>query len=59
MKHSAVHLYKLLLDATMKAKLSFLTKTDHGSILNRFSQDMTLTATVLPMNFVMVLYGEL
>ncbi|GJN69634.1 hypothetical protein PLICBS_003684 [Purpureocillium lilacinum] len=48
---SAENLHWLLLDTVMKAKLSFLTSTDAGLLLNRFSQDMTLVSQILPLSF--------
>lgn len=48
---SAVHLHQLLLDAYLQAPLYFLTGTDNGVILNRFSQDMTLVDQQMPMAF--------
>ncbi|KAG6006407.1 hypothetical protein E4U21_007073 [Claviceps maximensis] len=48
---SAESLHWLLVDRVMNATLTFLSKTDTGSILNRFSQDMTLVNQVLPAAF--------
>lgn len=38
-----------LLDTTIHAKTQFLSKTDNGSLLNRFSNDMTLITQDLPL----------
>ncbi|OQE10326.1 hypothetical protein PENVUL_c004G03056 [Penicillium vulpinum] len=48
MPKSATRLHWLLLDATMRAPLSFFSATDNGVTLNRFSQDMTLVDLALP-----------
>ncbi|KAF5875138.1 putative abc multidrug protein [Botrytis fragariae] len=45
---SAANLHLILLDVVMNAPYSFFTKTDIGTILNRFSQDMTLIESQLP-----------
>ncbi|KAL3953056.1 hypothetical protein ACCO45_012999 [Purpureocillium lilacinum] len=47
---SAQHLHWLLLEAVLAAPLWFFTSTDTSSVLNRFSQDMTLVDQVLPMS---------
>lgn len=46
---SARYLHWLLLKSVMQAPFSFFTSTDHGTILNRFSQDMSLVDQSLPM----------
>ncbi|RDA82906.1 hypothetical protein CP532_4784 [Ophiocordyceps camponoti-leonardi (nom. inval.)] len=46
---SAQQLHWLLLSAVVKAPLWIFTTTDLSSILNRFSQDMTLIDQVLPL----------
>lgn len=46
---SAQHLHWLLLKSVVKAPLCFFTTTDSSTLLNRFSQDMTLVDQVLPM----------
>ncbi|KAK6086081.1 ABC multidrug transporter [Seiridium cupressi] len=48
---SAKYLHWLLLDAVVRASLWYFTITDSGTILNRFSQDMTLIDQALPMAF--------
>lgn len=45
---SAQHLHWLLLNSVAKAPLWFFTTTDSSTILNRFSQDMTLVDQSLP-----------
>ncbi|KAJ5598777.1 hypothetical protein N7537_008861 [Penicillium hordei] len=46
---STQHIHALLLDAVLRAPLWLFTTTDTSTILNRFSQDMTLVDQVLPM----------
>lgn len=46
---SAQHLHWLLLKSVSRAPLWFFTTTDSSTLLNRFSQDMTLVDQVLPM----------
>ncbi|KAI9742902.1 MAG: hypothetical protein M1818_003631 [Claussenomyces sp. TS43310] len=45
---SAANLHRILLDVVMNAPYSFFTSSDIGTILNRFSQDMTLVESQLP-----------
>ncbi len=45
-----------LLETVMSSTLWFLSETDNGSILNRFSQDVTLISQKLPMSFMEVCY---
>ncbi|KAJ3492948.1 hypothetical protein NLG97_g5041 [Lecanicillium saksenae] len=45
---AAVTLHEQILNVTMRATLAFLTRTDTGNLLNRFSQDSNLFAKVLP-----------
>lgn len=45
---SAANLHLILLDVVVNAPYSFFTETDVGTILNRFSQDMTLIESQLP-----------
>ncbi|KAM4066385.1 ABC transporter [Hirsutella rhossiliensis] len=47
---SAERLHQMLLEAVMKASLWFLSSTDNGCLLNRFSQDMTLISQTLPIS---------
>lgn len=49
---SAKILHERLLSTVMNAPLVFFTKTDTGSITNRFSQDMTIIDTELPYSLV-------
>lgn len=44
-------LHEYLVTKTNDAPLSFLTSTDNGTTLNRFSQDMTLVDRSLPADF--------
>ncbi|KAH8804690.1 ABC transporter-like protein [Xylogone sp. PMI_703] len=48
---SAEYLHLLLLKSVMRAPLSFFSMTDSGTLLNRFSQDMSLIDQALPMAF--------
>lgn len=48
---SGVYIHQLLLDSYLRAPLWFLTQTDTGSVLNRFSQDMSLVDQQMPMAF--------
>ncbi|CAK7221037.1 hypothetical protein SBRCBS47491_004390 [Sporothrix bragantina] len=47
---SGRNLHKMLLTAVFQAPLSFLTSTDAGVILNRFSQDMQYATAYLPIS---------
>ncbi|KAK3192864.1 hypothetical protein K4F52_001221 [Lecanicillium sp. MT-2017a] len=53
---SCENLHEMLIEATMGATMSFLTQTDTGSLLNRFSQDMTLLSQNLPVALFKFLY---
>ncbi|KAM7219313.1 P-loop containing nucleoside triphosphate hydrolase protein [Rhypophila decipiens] len=46
--NTALKLHAGLLDSTLKAPYRFFQKTDTGSIVNRFSQDMDLIDMTLP-----------
>lgn len=48
---SARGLHLNLLQTVLSAPLSFFTKTDIGSIVNRFSQDMSLVDAELPFSY--------
>ncbi|KAJ9611765.1 hypothetical protein H2200_004949 [Cladophialophora chaetospira] len=48
---SSSHLHLNLLEAVVNAPLSFFTRTDIGSITNRFSQDMALVDSELPFSY--------
>ncbi|CAH0003934.1 unnamed protein product [Clonostachys byssicola] len=52
---SSVNLHRKLLKTACRAPLYFFTSTDSGSILNRFSQDMTLIDQNLPLAFILTL----
>lgn len=45
---SGANFHRILLQTTLGAKMSFLSVTDTGSILNRFSQDLQLIDMDLP-----------
>ncbi|KAK5989321.1 ABC multidrug transporter B [Cladobotryum mycophilum] len=48
--------HQLLLDTTMRAPTSFLTSTDAGTTLNRFSQDLELIDNDLPQSIDSVVF---
>jgi ABC-type multidrug transport system fused ATPase/permease subunit len=48
---SSSHLHLDLLNAVLDAPLSFFTRTDLGTVINRFSQDMALVDTDLPFSY--------
>ena len=50
---SAKNLHQLLLSAMATASYSLFTSTDSGTILNRFSQDMSLIDIQLPIGLLM------
>ena len=52
---SSNNLHEQLLNAVCRAPLHFFTTTESGSILNRFSQDMTLIDMSLPLAFYLTL----
>ncbi|SMR54476.1 unnamed protein product [Zymoseptoria tritici ST99CH_1E4] len=52
---SSKNLHGLLVTSVLRAPLSFHTSTDSGTILNRFSQDMTLVDNALPMAALMAI----
>jgi ABC-type bacteriocin/lantibiotic exporter with double-glycine peptidase domain len=45
---SAANFHQILVDTVMNAPYSFFTGRDIGTIINRFSQDMTLIESQLP-----------
>jgi ATP-binding cassette subfamily C (CFTR/MRP) protein 1 len=53
-RHTGQLLHDRLLQTTMTAPLSFLSSTDTGSIINRFSQDLELVDSELPIGFLNV-----
>ncbi|CEI66013.1 unnamed protein product [Fusarium venenatum] len=54
-ERSSNNLHEQLLKAVCKAPLYFFTTTENGSILNRFSQDMSLIDMSLPLAFYLTL----
>ena len=48
----------MVLDTMMHAPQSYFDKTDSGTILNLFSQDMTLVDTPLPAAMIITLQGR-
>ncbi|EFZ03270.2 ABC transporter, transmembrane domain, type 1 [Metarhizium robertsii ARSEF 23] len=55
--NSAENLHRVLLDKVMGSTLSFLSSTSNGSLLNLFSQDMSLISQDLPLAFFRLLYS--
>ncbi|KHN95178.1 ABC transporter, transmembrane domain, type 1 [Metarhizium album ARSEF 1941] len=53
---SSENLHRVLLDKVMGSTLSFLSSTSNGSLLNLFSQDMSLISQELPLAFFRLLY---
>ncbi|KAK9424055.1 putative ABC transporter [Seiridium unicorne] len=51
---SGLRLHRRLLSIVLSAPLSFFSKTDNGSILNRFSQDIQLVDKQLPSSLQMI-----
>ncbi|UPK94751.1 hypothetical protein LCI18_005686 [Fusarium solani-melongenae] len=49
-------LHRRLLDAAMSAPMSFLNNSEAGSLINRFSQDLRLVDTVLPLSLSIFLF---
>ncbi|TVY15492.1 ABC transporter FUM19 [Lachnellula arida] len=54
---SASKLHYSILRATMRAPMTFISATDSGSLLNRFTQDMTLMDMQLPMSLLLTTEG--
>jgi ATP-binding cassette subfamily C (CFTR/MRP) protein 1 len=54
-ERSSNNLHEQLLKAVCRAPLHFFTTTENGSILNRFSQDMSLIDMSLPLAFYLTL----
>ncbi|PWY76119.1 P-loop containing nucleoside triphosphate hydrolase protein [Aspergillus sclerotioniger CBS 115572] len=50
-------LHKTLLQTVIRAPQSYFDKTDSGTILNLFSQDMTLVDSALPISMIITLQG--
>ncbi|OAA39066.1 ABC transporter, transmembrane domain, type 1 [Metarhizium rileyi] len=55
--NSSQNLHRVLLDKVMGSTLSFLSSTSNGSLLNLFSQDMSLISQDLPLAFFRLLYS--
>lgn len=53
---SSVNVHNAFVDTVMRAKLPFITSTNNGALLNKFSQDMSLIALSMPNEFIMVIY---
>ncbi|KAK2609212.1 hypothetical protein QQS21_002294 [Conoideocrella luteorostrata] len=56
---SAENLHRKLLDAVMKSTTRFISYTNSGSILNLFSQDMSLLCQELPFSFFLFILSSL
>lgn len=56
---SGLNIHQLLLDSYLRAPLWFLTGVDNGSILNRFSQDLSLIDQEMPFAVFEALLGVL
>ncbi|KAL3427034.1 hypothetical protein PVAG01_00542 [Phlyctema vagabunda] len=56
---SGTKLHRVLLKAVMSAPMSFFATTDAGVIINRFSQDMLLIDTELPISLLDLVAGLL
>ncbi|KAJ3498408.1 hypothetical protein NLG97_g1156 [Lecanicillium saksenae] len=54
---AAYDLHKKLLNTTLRSTLAFFSTTDAGSILNRYSQDMTSISHTLPKALYSFLYA--
>ncbi|KAJ6782801.1 hypothetical protein PWT90_09671 [Aphanocladium album] len=54
---ASYELHKKLLNTTLRSTLTFFSTTDAGSILNRYSQDMTSISYVLPKALYSFLYA--
>lgn len=53
---AAIVLHEQILNATMRATFAFLTSTNTGNLLNRFSQDSNLFSKVLPYYLFRIMY---
>lgn len=56
MPRAALKLHEHLVGTLMGSTLGYLGATDNGVLLNKFSQDMTLIARVLPVAFMRTFY---
>lgn len=56
---SGLNIHQMLLDSYLRAPLWFLTGVDNGSILNRFSQDLSLIDQEMPFAVFEALLGVL
>lgn len=52
---SSIRLHQILTTSTFNAPMSYFDKVDNSVVLNRFSQDMTLIESVLPIMTYIVL----
>ncbi|KAK3680588.1 putative multidrug resistance-associated protein [Podospora appendiculata] len=57
--NASVTLHEDLLVAAMRAPMSIISKTDIGSLVNRFSQDIRLVDWQLPFNMILTLFAFL
>ncbi|KAF2012008.1 multidrug resistance-like protein [Aaosphaeria arxii CBS 175.79] len=58
-KRSGLRLHQVMIKSVMRAPMSFFSKTDIGSITTRFSQDIQLLDSSLPMAMMVVAGGFL
>lgn len=58
MPYIALSFHEQFLNTIMNAKLTFLTSTNNGELLNRASQDMSLVSQTLPKTFFLTVYGS-
>jgi ATP-binding cassette subfamily C (CFTR/MRP) protein 1 len=56
---SAMNLHNILVKAVLGAPMFFLETTDSGSLLNRFSQDMSMVDLAVPVSIFAVILSEL
>ncbi|KAJ3477705.1 hypothetical protein NLG97_g8769 [Lecanicillium saksenae] len=52
MPRASLNLHQQLVDTVLRATIGFLGTTDNGVMINRFSQDMTLMARTLVIDFI-------
>jgi ATP-binding cassette, subfamily C (CFTR/MRP), member 1 len=53
------NLHAIILRAVMRAPMSFLSNTETGLLMNRFSQDLRLVDLILPRSFLVAGFREL
>jgi len=55
---SAMNLHNILIQEVLSAPIFFLESTDSGSLLNRFSQDMSMVDLAVPVSIFAVILSE-